>query len=122
METTFIDEKEIIEKFVEKAQKINKILIDCLNQKMREYGLTPDHYVGGLEGIISSKDLTLKGNINNLLAAFTANYSESISFQCENIKYMNTLSLVQSYLKRKGLEDDFLKFRDTNSFNQKRIS
>jgi hypothetical protein len=119
METTFIDEREIIEKFVKRTSEINKMLIDCLNREMIKYGLNPNHYVGGIQGTISSEKLTLEANLNNLFAAFTANFVESISFQCENIKHMNTLNLVQDYLRLKGLEADFLKFRDRTT--QKRI-
>lgn len=114
METILIDEKEIKEKFVEKAREINKLLAGSLDAKMIEYGLNPYNYVGGLSGTISSNDLSLEDNINNLFAVFTSNYAESIFFQCENIKQMNTLNLIQDYLRLKGLEDDFLKFRDAN--------
>lgn len=89
---------------------------------MIEYGLNPYNYVGGLLGTISSNDLSLEGNINNLFAAFTSNYAESIFFQCENIKQMNTLNLIQDYLRAKGLEDDFLKFRDVNKTKVSTIS
>lgn len=112
METILIDEREIIEKFVSKAHEVNQILINCQNKKMIEYGLNPNHYIGGLECTISSKEMSLEQNINNLFAVYSSNYAESISFQCENIKLMNTLNLVQFYLRRRGLEDDFLKFRD----------
>lgn len=121
METILIDEREIIEKFVEKAREINKLLDGSLAAKMIEYGLNPYSYVGGLSGTISSNDLTLEENINNLFAAFTSNYAESIFFQCENIKQMKTLNLVKDYLRIKGLETDFLKFRDANRITQKRI-
>ena len=114
METILIDEKEIKEKFVEKAHEINKLLAGSLDAKMIEYGLNPYNYVGVLSGTISSNDLSLEDNINNLFAVFTSNYAESIFFQCENIKQMNTLNLIQDYLRLKGLEDDFLKFRDAN--------
>lgn len=119
METILIDEKEIKEKFVEKAREINKALTGCLDNKMIEYGLNPNGYVGGLSGIMIGNDLSLESNINNLFAAFTSNYAESIFFQCENIKQMNTLNLIQDYLRAKGLEDDFLMFRDKT--RQKRI-
>lgn len=121
METILIDEREITKRFVEKAYEINKLLAGSLEAKMIEYGLNPYNYVGGLSGTISSDDLTLEENINNLFAVFTSNYAESIFFQCENIKQMNTLNLVKNYLRMKGLEDDFLKFRDANRTIQKRI-
>lgn len=121
METILIDEKEIKEKFVAKAYEINKLLVGSLEAKMIEYGLNPYNYVGGLSGTISSNDLTLEENINNLFAVFTSNYAESIFFQCENIKQMNTLDLVKDYLRSRGLEADFLKFRDANRTTQKRI-
>lgn len=121
METILIDEKEIKEKFVAKAYEINKLLVGSLEAKMIEYGLNPYNYVGGLSGTISSNDLTLEENINNLFAVFTSNYAESIFFQCENIKQMNTLDLVKDYLKSRGLEADFLKFRDANRTTQNRI-
>ena len=41
METILIDEKEIKEKFVEKAHEINKLLAGSLDAKMIEYGLNP---------------------------------------------------------------------------------
>ena len=121
METILIDEKEMTKRFVEKACEINKLLVGSLEAKMIEYGLNPYNYVGGLSGIISSNDLTLEENINNLFAVFTSNYAESIFFQCESIKQMNTLNLVKDYLRMKGLEDEFLKFRDANRTTQKRI-
>ncbi|EXY65577.1 hypothetical protein ACRASQ_15040 [Bacteroides hominis] len=121
METILIDEKEMTKRFVEKACEINKLLVGSLEAKMIEYGLNPYNYVGGLSGTISSNDLTLEENINNLFAVFTSNYAESIFFQCESIKQMNTLNLVKDYLRMKGLEDEFLKFRDANRTTQKRI-
>jgi hypothetical protein len=121
METILIDEKEMTKRFVEKACEINKLLVGSLEAKMIEYGLNPYNYVGGLSGTISSNGLTLEENINNLFAVFTSNYAESIFFQCESIKQMNTLNLVKDYLRMKGLEDEFLKFRDANRTTQKRI-
>lgn len=119
METVLIDEREIIEKFVERAQKVNQILIACQSRKMTEFGLNHNHYFGGLECTISSKEMSLERNVNNLLAVYSSNYAESISFQCENIKHMNTLNLVQDFLKMKGLEEDFIKFRDADSIKRK---
>ncbi len=114
METVLTDEKEIVEMFVKKVHKVNQTLIACHNRKMVEYGLNSDHYVGGLECAISSKEMSLEQNINNLLAVYSNNYVESISFQCENIEHMNILNLVIAYFKMKGLSEDFLKFRDAN--------
>lgn len=114
METVLTDEKEIVEMFVKKVHKVNQILIACHNRKMAEYGLNSDHYVGGLECAISSKEMSLEQNIDNLLAVYSNNYAESISFQCESIEHMNILNLVMAYLKMKGLSEDFLKFRDAN--------
>ena len=111
-ETIFIDEREFIEKFVGKAQKANQRLSNCYNRRMIEYGLNHNHYLGGLSYTISSKEMSLERNINNLLAVYTSNYAESIFFQCENIKYVSTFDLVSKYLRAKGLEDDFLKFKD----------
>ena len=54
METILIDEKEIKEKFVEKAHEINKLLAGSLDAKMIEYGLNPYNYVGGLSGTIAA--------------------------------------------------------------------
>lgn len=121
METILIDEREIKEKFVERAQKINQILINCHNRKMIEFGLNPNHYIGGLECTISSTGMSLEQNINNLFAVYSSNYAESIFFQCENIKQMNTLNLIQDYLRLRGLEDDFLKFRDKTRQKQIKI-
>lgn len=112
METVLIDEREVTKKFVEKAQKVNKVLISCQNLKMIEYGLNPNYYIGGLGCTISSEGMNLEQNINNLFSVYSSNYAESIFFQCENIKQMDTLRLIQEYLRVKGLEDDFLKFRD----------
>ena len=120
IEAILIDERELTEKFVEKAQKANQRLRDCYNRKMIECGLSPNHYFGGLSYTISSKEMSLERNINNLLAVYTSNYAESISFQCENIKYMSTLDLIHEYLRVKGLENDFLKFIDIAQ--QKQIS
>lgn len=121
METILIDEREIKEKFVQRAQEVNQILIGCQNRKMIEFGLNPNCYVGGLECTISSAEMSLEQNINNLFAVYSSNYAESIAFQCENIKHMNTLDFIREYLRVRGLEDDFLRFRDANRARQKRI-
>ncbi|MEG2150542.1 MAG: hypothetical protein RRY36_04915 [Bacteroidaceae bacterium] len=112
METMLIDEKELTEKFVKRANEINKILSGCINREMVKQGLNPDNYVGGLCGVICSEGMSLEDNIKNLFAAFSNNYGESVFFQCDSIKKMHTLNLVIDYLKTKGLENDFLKFRD----------
>lgn len=119
METILIDEKEIKDKFVEKANEINKLLAGSLEAKMIEYGLNPHCYVGGLSGIMCSNDLTLEDNINNLFAAFTSNYAESIFFQCENIKQMSILNLIQDYLRKRGLETDYSKFKQSKMIEQR---
>lgn len=118
METVLIDEEEIKNKFVEKAGEINRRLLDSLKHKMIEYGLNPGQYVGGLTCTISSKDLSLEQNINNLFAAYSINYIESMFFQCENIKMMNTLNLVQRFLTERGLEFDYLRFKESKETNQ----
>lgn len=117
-ETILIDEKELISKFVDKAQGINKILIAGMNRKMMEYGLDPSQYVGGLSCTICSTDMSLEQNINNLFAVYSANYAESIFFQCENIKLMNTMNVIHEYLIDRGLEYDFLKFKESKEANK----
>ena len=74
MESVLIDEEEIKNKFVEKAGEINRRLLDSLKHKMIEYGLNPGQYVGGLTCTISSKDMSLEQNINNLFAAYSINF------------------------------------------------
>lgn len=118
METVLIDEEEIKNKFVEKAGEINRRLLDGLNRKMVEYGLNPGRYAGGLTCTISSKNMSLEQNINNLFAAYSINYTESMFFQCEYIKMMNTLNLVQSFLMERGLELDYLRFKESKEANQ----
>lgn len=117
-ETILIDEKELISKFVEKAQEINRILIDSLNRKMIEYGLNPGQYVGGLTCTISSKAMSLEQNINNLFAAYSNNFAESVFFQCENIKLMNAMNVIREYMSDRGLEYDFLKFKESKEANK----
>lgn len=85
--------------------------MDSINRRMAEYRLTPNCYIGGLEYAISNTRLGLEQNIKNLIATYTGNFSQSIFFQCENIKLMNTLRLFQDYLTARGLEADFRKFR-----------
>ena len=118
MESVLIDEEEIKNKFVEKAGEINRRLLDSLKRKMIEYGLNPGQYVGGLTCTISSKDMSLEQNINNLFAAYSINYTESMFFQCENIKMMNTLNLAQRFLTERGLEFDYLRFKESKETNQ----
>ncbi len=118
METILIDEREITNKFVEKAQDIKKRLLGCINRKMKEYGLDPAYYVGGLSCTISSKGMSLEQNINNLFSVYSANYVESVFYQCENIKLMNTMNVIHEYLIDRGLEYDFLKFKESKEANK----
>ena len=118
METIFVDEKEMTDKFVEKAQAINKTLLNSLTCKMIEYGLSQWQYAGGLSCTISSKSMSLEQNINNLFAAYSSNYAESLFFQCENMKLMNTMNIVREYLNKRGIEDDFIKFRESKEANR----
>lgn len=112
METILIDENVLVEKFVDKVKEKNKILINSKKQKMVENGINPNCYVGGLEIAYSYKSMSLEENINNLISTYSSNYAESLFFQCENIKYVEMFNLISCYLRVKGLEDDFLSFRN----------
>lgn len=111
METILIDEKELRDKFVAKAQGMNASILEYQRKKESEFGIKPLSYVGGLTGIFCSEKWTLENNINNLLAIFHNNFLESIFFQLNNIKQDKTLDIVLSYLQSRGLEEDFAKFR-----------
>lgn len=122
MEATLIDEKELKDKFVEKAHSINQLLCGEMRKKESELGI--GIYAGGLTTIFCSEKWTLEDNINNLLAVFQNNFAESMFFQLNNIKQDKTLAIVLSYLQSRGLEDDFAKFKASvmqKPVNQKRF-
>lgn len=119
METILIDEKEMKDSFVKEARAINSSLRGAMQQKQTELGI--GLFVGGLEVIMCSENDTLEGNIKNLFASFESNFAESIFFQMETIKKTKMLSIVQDYLNKKGLLDDFLKYREQEEVKNKRI-
>lgn len=110
METILIDEREIVEKFAEKAQVCNAWLVDALRKKEAEAGIH-NPYVGGLMEAFWFKGMNLETCINNLFSAFSNNYAESIFFQVDNISKMETLRMVDNYLSSKGLVDDFQRYK-----------
>ncbi|MDH6343145.1 hypothetical protein M2480_001771 [Parabacteroides sp. PFB2-12] len=112
METILIDEKEIKNKLVSKIKSKNKELRSLMRQKSIDMGITPDSYLGGLSYAISSEELSLESNINNLLAVYNNNFVESVFFQLDNIKKDRTLGIVLAYLQSRGLESDFSQFKD----------
>lgn len=110
METTFINESELLNKFIGKSNSVNNMLLEALNEYIEDYKINPD-YVGGLECVLSNGNLSLGQNIDNLFAAYKSNFLESIFFQFEYIKMMKTLDLVQEFLVNSGLDDQFRKYR-----------
>lgn len=112
METILIDEKELRDKLVEKAQEMNANIRQYKQKKESEFGINPISYAGGLTGIHCSEKWTLEDNINNLLAVFNNNFLEGIFFQLNTIKQDKTLAIVLSYLQSRGLEEDFAQFKN----------
>lgn len=124
METILIDEKKVKDKLVNKIKATNAGLITQIREKSIDMGINPDSYVGGLSCAISSNDLGLESNINNLIASYSNNFVESIFFQLDNIKKDRTLNMILDYLQSRGLEDDFAKFKASvmqKPVNQKRF-
>lgn len=114
METILIDEKEINTKFVERVQTLNANLITRMREKTIEMGINPNSYIGGISTSITTNNLCLESNINNLIAAYGNNFNESIFFQLDNIKRMRSIELIQQYLSEKNLLEDFIIYRDRN--------
>lgn len=111
METILIDEKEIVGKFVQLASRANERLINAMQNKHVEMGVNPNAYIGGLECVIYSPDMSIESLIKNLFAVYNNNFQNSIFYQLDNLKKMQTLSMVQGYLREKGLEENFLRWR-----------
>lgn len=114
MATILIDEKEINTKLVERLQAPNANLITRMREKTIEMGINPNSYVGGISTSITTNNLCLESNINNLIAAYGNNFNESIFFQLDNIKRMRSIELIQQYLSVKNLLEDFIIYRDRN--------
>lgn len=114
METILIDEKEVNTKLVERVQTLNANLITRMREKTIEMGINPNSYVGGISTSITTNNLCLESNINNLIAAYGNNFNESIFFQLDNIKRMRSIELIQQYLSEKNLLEDFIIYRDRN--------
>lgn len=110
-ETVLIDEREIVNTFIRLATKANEDLIDAMEEKHREMGIHPHSYVGGLECIIYDANMPIESLIKNLFAVYNNNFQNSIFFQLDNLKKMQTLSMVKKYLREKGIEEDFLRWR-----------
>lgn len=122
METILIDEKELNKTLVDKMKTCNAKLINQMNKKSTETGINPNSYVGGLMTSINSEGLSLESNINNLIAAYVNNFSESIFYQLENIKKRASIDTIIDYLQSRGLESDFANFKaskNQGSDNQK---
>lgn len=51
--------------------------------------------------------MDLNTNIRNILAVLQCNYSNSMFYQFDNILKMETLDLVQDFLRYMGLEEKF---------------
>lgn len=117
METIFIDEKEVVTKYAERADKLNKLLTSGLREKEKETGVD-GFYLGGLQPVMWSKNMDLETCISNLFAAFSNNYAESIFFQTDCIAKMQTLDTVTNYLISRGLVDDFQQYKATTKKNQ----
>lgn len=105
METTYINESEVRDNLVKECRAMNQSLRMAIIEKEKEYGVGV--YVGGLSLIMCSERMDLKDNIQNMLAAFSSNYAESMFFQLDNINKMETLNIVQDFLIGMGLEDQF---------------
>lgn len=105
METTYINESEIRDRFVKECRSMSQGLKMAIIEKEKEYGI--GIYVGGLHLPICSDGMDLETNIQNMLAAFSINYAESMFFQLDNINKMETLNIVQDFLIGLGLEDKF---------------
>lgn len=112
MDTVLIDENELKAKLVSNIQKINESLIDFMRKKAAEMGVNPDAYVGGISCAISSEYLNLESNINNLIAAYSSNFGESIFFQFDSIKKMETIAFIERYLTEKNLIADFTEYKE----------
>lgn len=105
METTYINESEIRDSFVKECKSMSQSLRMAIIEKEKEYGIGV--YVGGLSLPICSESMDLETNLKNMLAVFSCNYAESMFFQLDNIKKMETLNIVQDFLIGMGLEDKF---------------
>lgn len=117
METNYINESEVRDKLVKECRAINQSLRMSVLEKEKEYGI--GLYVGGLTLLMCSEKMDLETNLKNILAVFSCNYAESMFFQLDNIKKMETLSLVQEYLRSCGLEDDFSLYKQMRQKSQK---
>lgn len=123
METTYINESEVRDNIVKECRAMNQRLIQALNKKEKENGIGV--YVGGLELPICHESMDLNTNIRNILAVLQCNYSNSMFYQLDNIRKMETLDLVQDFLRYMGLEEKFRvykqmrqdKYRDSQSQN-----
>ena len=109
METVLIDEKELVQWAYEEISNKNEVLVKRLIETHEKTGV--DRPFGGLTIAPCSKDMSIKQLIKNLLAIYNNNYSDSLFFQCDNIRMTQILRFVNGYLTDRGLKDDYLRYK-----------
>ena len=108
-ETVLIDERKLVKQFVEMIQEKNKVLTERHRAKDKEMGTS--HFFDGLTIAHCSEGMGIEGVFKNLLATYNNNYSESIFYQCDNIRMRQIIEGVNSYLSFRGLENDYLLYK-----------
>ena len=111
MDATLNKEKELNEKLVENVKALNIGMSQSLAKELLKNGISPNKCIGGLMSAFCSNEMDLERNINNLFAAFSNNFAESIFFQVDNIKKTRTMEIIDLYLSSKGLSEDFAEYR-----------
>lgn len=113
METTLIDEREFVIKYVARIKAMNKNQTAYLNEKTTEAGINLRNYTDGLMTVFCSDKDSLENLFDNFLSIYSNNFSHFVFAYCESIKQSEILRIAKAYLKSKGLEEDFIGYRET---------
>ena len=112
METILINEQELNEMLISKAEEMRKNFETAKKEVYARHGLTGYEFVNGLEGTRVSPNLDLETNINNLLATFSHNYADCLGHQARNFVNQQVVQIIGAYLESKDLLEDFKSYRD----------
>ena len=116
IESVLIDEKELVQRLVKEMKERNENMAAYLQKKNKEMGFRP--YSGGVMTVPCSEDMTIDEIFKNLLAVFNNNFSASVFFQCDNIRMRHIVEFVDGYLTDRGLENDYLKYKQEHENKQ----
>ena len=112
METILINEKELNEMLISKAEERRKNFEKVKSEVYARHGLTGYEFINGLTDTAVSPKLDLETNINNLLATFSHNYADCLGHQARNFVNQQVVQIIGAYLESKDLLEDFKSYRD----------